>query len=263
MLNNQQSHSLETVSMPLSPPNPDKVYFFGTCIINTIFPQAGLSAIRLLEREGIAVVFPQEQSCCGQPAFNSGFPGEARQVARRQLYTFKLDYPIVVPSGSCAGMMKHHYPELFAGDRDEEQALRFSSRVFELSRFLADVVKIRLTDHENPLKVTWHSSCHAMREMDVTKDAKTLLAQLSNVHLTELEREYECCGFGGTFAVKHPLISAAMVRDKIDDIVQTGARRVISGDCGCLLHIRGALDKCGLDVETQHLAEFLWERTYG
>jgi L-lactate dehydrogenase complex protein LldE len=249
--------------MPLYPPRPDKVYFFGTCIIDAIFPIAGLSAIRLLEREGITVLFPRSQSCCGQPAFNSGFPDEARQVARRQLNTFNRDYPIVVPSGSCAGMMKHHYPELFAGDRDEERALRFSGRVFELGQFLTDVLKIRLTDHGNPLKVTWHSSCHAMREMGVIKNAKALLAQLANVQLTQLEREYECCGFGGTFAVKHPLISSAMVRDKIDDIVQTGAKRVISGDCGCLLHIRGALDQCGLDVETQHLAEFLWERTNG
>jgi len=246
--------------MPLDPPKPDKVYFFGTCIIDAIFPQAGLSAIRLLEREGIAVVFPQKQSCCGQPAFNSGFPDEARQVARRQLYTFNRDYPIVVPSGSCAGMMKHHYPELFAGDRDEERAFRFSSRVFELGRFLADIVKIRLIDHGNPLKVTWHSSCHAMREMRVIKEAKTLLAQLANVHFTELEREYECCGFGGTFAVKHPLISAAMVRDKIDDIVQTGAKRVISGDCGCLLHLRGALRRRGSRLRTLHVAEILaWE----
>jgi L-lactate dehydrogenase complex protein LldE len=249
--------------MPLNPPKPDKAYFFGTCIIDAMFPRTGLSAIRLLEREGIAVVFPQAQSCCGQPAFNSGFPDEARQVARRQLATFDRDYPIVVPSGSCAGMMKHHYPELFAGDRDEERALNFSSRVYELGQFLTDVVKIRLIDRGNPLKVTWHSSCHAMRELGVIKNAKILLAQLANVHLIELEREYECCGFGGTFAVKHPLISAAMVRDKIDDIVQTGAKRVISGDCGCLMHIRGAMDKCGLGVDTQHLAEFLWERTNG
>jgi len=249
--------------MPQYPRKPHKVYFFGTCVIDAIFPQAGLAAIRLLEREGIRVVFPQKQSCCGQPAFNSGFPDEAREVARRQLHTFNRDYPIVVPSGSCAGMMKHHYPELFAGDRDEKRALGFSSRVFELGQFLTDVARVQLIDQGNPLKVTWHSSCHAMREMGVIEDAKALMSQLANVELAELEREHECCGFGGTFAVKHHLISAAMVRDKIDDIVQTGARRVISGDCGCLLHISGALDKRGLDVTTQHLAEFLWERTNG
>ncbi len=251
------------MTMPMDLPKPHKAYFFGTCVIDSIFPQAGLAAIRLLEREGIRVVFPQKQSCCGQPAFNSGFPDEAREVARRQLHTFCRDYPIVVPSGSCAGMMKHHYPELFAGDRDEQRAMGFSSRVFELGQFLADIARIQLIDQGNPLKVTWHSSCHAMREMGVIKDAKALVAQLANVELVELEREHECCGFGGTFAVKHHLISAAMVRDKIDDIVRTGAQRVISGDCGCLLHISGALDKCGLDVETQHLAEFLWERTHG
>lgn len=249
--------------MPISPAKPSNVYLFGTCVIDAIYPQAGMAAIGLLEREGIRVIFPQEQSCCGQPAFNSGFPEEARRVARRQLHAFPLDYPIVVPSGSCAGMMKHHYPELFAGDRDEPLARRFSERVHELGQFLARVLDIRLNDQGDPLTVTWHSSCHALREMGVTGDAKALLGRLSHVELRELVREYECCGFGGTFAVKHPLISAAMVRDKIDDIVQTGARRVISGDCACLLHIRGAMDRCGLDIQTQHLAEFLWERING
>ena len=249
--------------MAIHPSKPQKVYFFGTCVIDAVFPQAGLAAIQLLEREGLTVVFPREQSCCGQPAFNSGFPDKAREVARVQLHAFHRDYPVVVPSGSCAGMMKHHYPELFAGDRDEQRALRFSKRVFELGQFLADVMHIRLTDKGAPLKVTWHSSCHATREMGVIQEAKSLLGQLANVELTPLEREYECCGFGGTFAVKHPLISGAMARDKVDDIVQTGARRVISGDCGCLLQIRGAMEKCGVDVKTQHLAEFLWERTNG
>ena len=249
--------------MPSYLPKPKKVYFFGTCVVDSIFPQTGLAAIRLLKREGITVVFPRQQSCCGQPAFNSGFPDEAREVARRQLHTFIQDYPIVVPSGSCAGMMKHHYPELFADDRDEDLARRFSDRIFELGAFLIRVLQVNLTDRDDPIKVTWHSSCHAMREMGVINDAKALLNQLANVELAELEREHECCGFGGTFAVKHPLISAAMVRDKIDDIVQTGAQRVISGDCGCLLHIRGAMDKCGLGVKTQHLADFIWERTNG
>ncbi len=249
--------------MPPTPQKPHKAYFFGTCVIDSIFPRTGLAAIRLMEREGVSVVFPRQQSCCGQPAFNSGFPDEARQVARQQLRTFKQDYPIVVPSGSCAGMMKHHYPELFAGDRDEEAARRFSSRIFELSEFLNRVLHVSLTDRQAPVKVTWHSSCHAMREMGVTDDSKALLHQLANVELGELAREHECCGFGGTFAVKHPLISAAMVSDKIDDILETGARRVISGDCGCLLHIRGAMDKCGRGVQTQHLADFLWERTNG
>jgi L-lactate dehydrogenase complex protein LldE len=249
--------------MPTGPPKSRKVYFFGTCVIDAVYPRAGLAAVRLLEREGATVVFPREQSCCGQPAFNSGFPDEAREVARRQLHAFRRDYPVVVPSGSCAGMMKHHYPELFAGDRDEALARRFSDRVFELSQFLTDVLNIRLVDRGAPLKVTWHSSCHALREMGAIRESKALLNQLAHVELAELGREYECCGFGGTFSVKYPLISEAMVRDKIDDIVQTGAQRVISGDCACLLHISGAMEKSGLDIPAQHLAEFLWERTHG
>jgi L-lactate dehydrogenase complex protein LldE len=249
--------------MPTRPPKPRKVYFFGTCVIDAVYPRTGLAAVRLLEREGVTVVFPRKQSCCGQPAFNSGFPDESREVARRQLHAFHRDYPVVVPSGSCAGMMKHHYPELFAGDRDEALARRFSDRVFELSQFLTDVLNIRLVDRGAPLKVTWHSSCHALREMGAIVGSKALMGQLTHVELVELQREYECCGFGGTFSVKYPLISEAMVHDKIDDIVQTGAQRVISGDCACLLHIRGAMEKSGLDIPTQHLAEFLWERTHG
>jgi L-lactate dehydrogenase complex protein LldE len=245
------------------PVRPRKVYLFGTCVIDAVYPQTGLAAIRLLEREGITVVFPRDQSCCGQPAFNSGFPDAAREVARRQLRIFYRDYPVVVPSGSCAGMMKHHYPELFAGDRDEALARRFSDRVYELSEFLTDVLDVRLTDRGAPLKVTWHASCHAMREMGIIAESKALLGQLAHVELTELRHEHECCGFGGTFSIKYPLISEAMVRDKIDDILQTRAQRVISGDCACLMHIGGAMDKRGLNIPAQHLAEFLWERTHG
>jgi L-lactate dehydrogenase complex protein LldE len=249
--------------MPATAQNPQKVYFFGTCVIDAVYPRVGLAAIKLLEREGITVVYPRRQSCCGQPAFNSGYMDEARKVARRQLRIFHRDYPIVVPSGSCAGMMKHHYPELFSGDRDQSHARRFATRVFELGEFLTDILKVELKDQGDPLKVTWHSSCHAMREMKVVPESKALLAQLTHVELVELQNEHECCGFGGTFSVKHPLISEAMVRDKIDDIIQTGAQRVISSDCACLMHIRGAMDKHGQDVQTQHLAEFLWERTHG
>jgi L-lactate dehydrogenase complex protein LldE len=241
---------------------PARVYFFGTCVIDLMYPEAGLAAIRLIEREGVRVLFPSGQSCCGQPAFNSGFPHEAREVARRQLRTFHQDYPIVVPSGSCAGMMKHHYAELFAGDRDQEKARRFSNRIFEFSEFLVKVLAVKLDDRGGPLKVAWHSSCHAAREMGVVAHSKSLLRQLRNVELCELEHEHECCGFGGTFSVKYPSISAAMVQDKIDDIVRTGAPLVLSGDCACLMHIGGAMEKCRLGLQSRHIAQFIWERTH-
>lgn len=240
-----------------------KAYYFGTCVIDACFPQAGLAGIALLQREGVQVIFPQEQSCCGQPAYNSGFSEEALKVARHQLKAFAKDYPIIAPSGSCAGMMKHQYPSLFAGQPDEEEALRFADRIYELSEFLVKVLNVQFEDRGEPIKVTWHSSCHALREMAIIPYAKTLLRQLERVELVELQNERECCGFGGTFSVKQPAISAAMVNDKVDDIVQTGAARVLATDCGCLLNIAGALGYRGLQIPTQHLAEFIVERTHG
>jgi L-lactate dehydrogenase complex protein LldE len=242
---------------------PSKVYFFGTCLVDAVFPATGIAAIRLLEREGLEVVFPQDQSCCGQPAYNSGFVDEARAVARKQMRVFSRPYPIVVPSSSCAGMMKHHYPELMAGTRDEMIARRFAERVYEFAEFMFSVLGVTLEDRGAPETITWHSSCHALREMDVVRYAKALIGQLKNVRLVELQRETECCGFGGTFSVKQPAISAAMVKDKLDDIARTGAETFVVGDCGCLMNIAGAADHAGLGVAGKHLAEFLWERTHG
>jgi len=250
------------IDMTPESPRPSRVYFFGTCLIDSFYPEAGLAAIRLIEREGVRVIFPRGQSCCGQPAYNSGFPEEARTVARRQIRAFHEEIPIVVPSGSCAGMMKHHYPTLFAGAAEQAEAERFAARVFEWSEFMVRVLGVRLEDRGRPLKVTWHTSCHALREMRVIEDSKSLIRQLSNVELVELERERECCGFGGTFAVKHPAISGAMVYDKVEDILATGAPRVIAGDCGCLLNITGAIAHRELPVSGQHLAEFIWERIH-
>lgn len=240
---------------------PEKVYFFGTCLIDLCYPQAGLAGIELLQREGIQVVYPQAQSCCGQPAYNAGFPDEARKVARQQLKAFPKDYPIIIPSGSCGGMLKHHYPELFAGQPEAAEAQRFASRVSELSEFLVTVLNVKLEDRGQPIKVTWHSSCSALREMRVIDYSKSLLRQLKNVELIELQRERECCGFGGTFSVKQPDISAAMVGDKVADIEQTGASMVLSGDCGCLMNIGGALKHRNIPIPARHVAEFLLERT--
>jgi len=242
---------------------PEAVYFFGTCLMDMAYPEAGIAAIRLIQREGVKVIFPKGQSCCGQPAYNSGFPKEARAVARKQVSVFSGGHPIIVPSGSCAGMMRRHYPALFEKEPDLAQVSRFSERVYELTEFLVRVLNVRLTDVGPPLAVTWHSSCHALREMDVIRDAKSLLRQLGGVTLKELSAEHQCCGFGGTFSVKQPDISASMVADKVADIRKTGASRVIAGDCGCLMNITGALEKAGIPIAGQHIADFLWERTHG
>ncbi len=245
------------------PDKPDNVYYFGTCLMDMFYPEAGMAGIKLIQSQGINVIFPPEQSCCGQPAYNSGFPGEAMAVARKQIEIFHKNFPIVVPSGSCAGMMKHHYPELFADDPDLGHVKEFSARIFELSEFLVHVLKINLQDHGSPVKVAWHSSCHALREMQVTEDSKSLIGQLNKVELIELQHEEQCCGFGGTFAFKYPEISEAIVRDKAQDVVQTGASLLLTGDCGCLMNISGALNFQDIKIKGQHLPEFLWERTQG
>jgi L-lactate dehydrogenase complex protein LldE len=239
----------------------ESVYFFGTCLVDLFFPEAGLSAIRLLEREGIRVIFPQGQTCCGQPAFNCGYQNEAREVARAQIELFPEPLPIVVPSGSCAAMMRRHYPALFEGDPFESRALAFAARVHELTQFLDDVLRIRLVDRGEKIRVTWHASCHALREMGIAEEPKRLLGQCHNVELVPLQREAECCGFGGTFSVRQPEISAAMVDDKAADVAATGAPVLLSADGGCLLNIAGRLEARGDRVAARHIAEFLWERT--
>jgi L-lactate dehydrogenase complex protein LldE len=242
---------------------PADVYFYATCLIDLMYPKAGLAGMQLLRRAGVNVVFPDQQTCCGQPAFNSGYRDEALGVARAQLACFRRDIPVVVPSGSCAGMIKHHWPELFAGQPDEAQACAVAGRTYELTEFLVDVLDVRLQDIGSPLRIAIHTSCSARREMGVADRIETLVGQLDRVEVLDHERKAECCGFGGTFAVKLPDVSGAMVKDKTDALRATGAERVISQDCGCLMNIGGAFDKQGDGPATQHIAEFLWERTAG
>jgi L-lactate dehydrogenase complex protein LldE len=182
-------------------------------------------------------------------------------VARAQMALFPRALPVVVPSGSCAGMMKHHYPDLFEGTPDHAPAVAFAARVHELTQFLVEVLGVRLTDRGEKATVTWHSSCHGLREMGLEAEPKALLSQLSNVTVVPLKREHECCGFGGTFSVRYPDISSAMVTDKIADVATTGASTLLSADAACLLNIGGALSATGSPVKARHLADFLWERT--
>ncbi len=240
---------------------PDKVYFFATCLIDLLYPKAGLAGMQLIRRAGVEVLFPDAQTCCGQPAFNSGYRDEALAVARAQLACFRQDYPVVVPSGSCTGMIRCHWPELFAGQADEAQARDMAGRTYELTEFLVDVLDIRLQDLGDPVRIAIHSSCSARREARVADRIQALVGQLERVELLTQEREAECCGFGGTFAVKQADVSGAMVKDKTDALRATGAARVISQDCGCLMNIGGAFEHQGDGPATQHVAEFLLERT--
>ena len=241
-----------------------KVNFFATCMGVSALPDAALSAVKLLTHCGVKVIFKQDQTCCGQPAYNTGFTDEARRIARYNVELFSdNDYPIVVPSGSCAGMMSKEYAELFA-DADEKtkaQVAAFSARVTDLSQYLVDVLKVKLVDQGAPTKATFHVSCHSLRVQHCVPAQKTLLTSLAQVEYVPLPYEEECCGFGGTFSVIEPELSAAMVGDKIRHIKETGVEVVIAADHGCILHISSALHKQGLDhIKVYSLYDFIWQR---
>jgi L-lactate dehydrogenase complex protein LldE len=242
---------------------PQAVCFFATCLVDLLYPQVGLSGMRLLREQGIRVVFPQTQTCCGQPAWNSGYRDEARAVARSQLDALAGELPVVVPSASCAGMLREHYPVLFAGTPEAERAAALAARVHELTDFLLRVLDLRPADLGPPVTVALHNSCSARREMGVAGAAVDLLQRLANVSLCEPDHADECCGFGGTFAVKEPEISAAMAADKTAAVRATGAELLVSQDCGCLMNLAGTLERQGGGPAVKHIAELLWERTHG
>ncbi|WP_163534042.1 (Fe-S)-binding protein [Helicobacter suis] len=237
-----------------------KVYFFATCLGGAVFSKTAINCIKLLQKEGVEVIFKKDQTCCGQPSYNSGYYDQSREIILHNVGLFKEDYPVIVPSGSCVGMMAHDYLELFEGHKDYEAVKNFSSRVFELSEFLDKKLDIHYKDVGAPIKVTWHSNCHALRVSKVIGSAKKIISQLENVELVELEREEECCGFGGTFAVKEPEISYAMVQEKIKDIESRQVDYILSADAGCLLNISGAMAKMQARTKTMHFYDFLAQR---
>ncbi|WP_323750193.1 (Fe-S)-binding protein [Marinobacter sp.] len=246
------------------PEKPAEVTLFGTCVVDLFFPEAGLDAIHLLEREGIRVHFPQQQSCCGQPAWTSGYVNEARDVARSQLNLLDNGLPVVVPSGSCAGMFRRHYQEVFADEPETlERVADLAERTYELTEFLLHVCKVQWRDMGQPTEIALHTSCSARREMNTHHHARELLAKLEKVTRLDHEHESECCGFGGTFAVRMPEVSGAMVLDKTRALRETGAVEMVTADGGCLLNINGSLDKQKQAFRGRHLASFLWERING
>jgi L-lactate dehydrogenase complex protein LldE len=253
------------------PQKPANIYLFSTCLVDQFAPDAGLDAIRLLEREGITVHFPQEQTCCGQPAYSSGYPDQARAVARQQLDIFPEPWPIIVPSGSCGAMLRHDYPKLFAADPVlAPKANALAERTFELTEFLVHVIGFARDDKGAPCTIALHTSCHARREMGSHETSAALLASLTRVTVVEQARIEECCGFGGTFSMRFPDISEAIVTDKVESLRATGTRHVVSADGGCLLNILGRaakLDEIAVSpaptLGGEHIASFLWRRTGG
>lgn len=235
------------------------VQLFVTCLIDTLQPQIGEAVVTVLERAGVQVKFPLEQTCCGQPPFNAGMRFEARKMAEHTIRTFEQDAaPVVVPSGSCAAMLRHGYPELFADDPEWlPRVQKLAARTYEFTEFLVDVLGITDLGARYPGKATYHSSCHLLRELGVDRQPRALLANVRGLELIELPRAEECCGFGGVFSVEHPEISAEMLKRKISNIESTTAPLAIVADTGCLMHIQGGLHKQGKPQHVKHIAEVL------
>ena len=238
-----------------------RVSLFVTCIVDQVFPKVGLAMADVLERAGYKLDFPPAQTCCGQPAFNSGYRESSREVARHFLDVFSDSEYIVVPSGSCTAMISHHYDDIFENDTEmRKKASDVGARVYEFSQFLLEVAKIDDVGARFDASVTYHDSCHALRELKIKDGPRRLLANVKGLTLLEMEAAQECCGFGGTFSVKFPEISGAMARTKMDSIVKTGASTVVSIDSSCLMQLEGAIRRAGLPIRTMHLAEVLASR---
>jgi L-lactate dehydrogenase complex protein LldE len=239
-----------------------RVGLFVTCLVDLFRPGVGFAAVKLLEDAGCTVEVPALQTCCGQPAYNGGDRADAKAIARQVIAAFAgFDY-VVVPSGSCGGMIKVHYPALFADEPAmAEQAKALAARTFELVSFLTDVLNVAQVTAAYSGIATYHDACSGLRELNIKTQPRRLLASVAGLTLKEMATPEVCCGFGGTFCVKYPEISDKMVSDKVADIAATGADTLLCGDMGCLLNMAGKLSRLGKPVRVRHVAEVLADMT--
>ncbi len=247
-----------TTTQPASRPTNPHVALFVTCLVDLYRPNVGFASIALLERAGCKVSVPETQTCCGQPAYNSGDQSSARKLAQMVISAFESHDYVVVPSGSCAGMLKHHYPELFSDEPAWfERATAFANRVHELTSFLVDIMQVTLEATAFDATVTYHDSCSGLRELHIKSQPRLLLDTVSGTEIVEMPDTDVCCGFGGTFCVKFPDISERMVSDKTALVKQSGAQVLTGGDLGCLMNISGRMNRLDIPVRTYHVAEIL------
>jgi len=241
---------------------PPRVGLFVTCLVDLIRPSIGFATVKLLEDAGCSVFVPS-QTCCGQPAYNSGDRATTKAIARQTMSAFEdCDY-VVAPSGSCGGMLAKHYPELFADEPElARKASAFAAKSFELVSFLVDVMKVAKVSARYDGEVTYHDSCSGLRELGVAAQPRKLLASVEGLRLVELKGADVCCGFGGTFAVKYGEISDAIVAEKTGNIRASGAATLLAGDLGCLMNMAGKLQRQGIPVSARHVAEVLAGMTH-
>lgn len=242
-----------------SSPIGKRASLFVTCIADTLYPQTGQSVVRLLDHLGVKVEFPTGQTCCGQPAFNSGYWSEARKVARQFLKAFRDTEVIVAPSGSCVAMIRHEYPKLFEGDPWHSLAEDIAGKTWEFTEYLVDGLgvsdlKLRLPE---PRSFAFHDSCHGLRMLGLGQAARTLLGNVANANVYNLEEHDECCGFGGTFSVKVADVSGSMLRRKLDHIEHCPADTIVVGDLSCLAQINGGLARRGSPKRARYIADIL------
>ena len=237
-----------------------KVSLFITCLSDAIYPRVGEAMVRLLARYGVQVEFPKTQTCCGQPAFNSGYWEEARESARTLLAAFEDSDFVISPSGSCTGMIQHYYPKLFEKDPIMlEKAMQLQEKTYEFTQFLVQVLGVKDVGAVFPHKVTYHPSCHGSRLLGIKEEPLTLMENVKGMELIPLPFAEDCCGFGGTFAVKMSEISAAMVSEKAQHVLETEAEVLVGLDMGCMMNISGNLMYQGKPIRVMHLAELLYE----
>jgi len=235
-----------------------RVALFVTCLVDLFRPVVGTATVKLLEQSGCTVSIPLSQTCCGQPAFNNGDRKNARLLARQVIDAFESYDYVVVPSGSCAGMIKCHYPALLADDQKYSmKAIQLADHCYELTSFLVDVIDLKLKDISFNEKVTYHDSCSCQRELNIKHQPRALLKAMENLELKEMKGTEECCGFGGTFCVKYDELSAHMVDNKVDCIQRSGANILLAADMGCLMNIAGRIKRRELPVKVYHIAEVL------
>lgn len=235
-----------------------KVALFITCLADAFYPKVGMSVVNVLQKLGVEVEFPKEQTCCGQPAYNSGFHKDAMKAAKQVILAFENSETVVTPSGSCAAMIHHYYPVLFESDpvwRDKAQNL--ADKTHEFSDFLVNVLKVEDLNAKLESTATYHHSCHMIRGLEIEEEPIALLSQVEGLTVKELPYCKDCCGFGGTFAAKMSDISERMVDEKIKNITSTGASVLIGSDLGCLMNIGGRMRRTGKEIEIMHVAEVL------
>ncbi len=240
------------------PEKSPRVGLFVTCLVDLFRPSVGFAAVKLLEDAGCRVEVPEAQTCCGQPAFNSGDKADAAAIARNVIAAFKGFDFVVAPSGSCGGMIVKHYPELFEpGSADHAAAVELAGRTHELVSFLTRVMKVDRVEASFPARATYHDSCSGLRELGIKAEPRRLLAGVEGFSLAEMTDAEVCCGFGGTFCVKYPGISDKMLEKKLKHIHATGADTLVAGDLGCLMNMAGKLKREGSPVKVRHIAEVL------